>query len=210
MLSSSPPLPSPPRPRRHSLTYPTQIEAGTAELEALRASASSAAVATTDRLEGQAADSLELRRLRVELDKKSSEVDTVLKEAADVRAELKEMKAMLSKAEAGADAAGADEDSLRKRLSQLVCENGLLKGEKERREALAASAASESRSSSSRAAVEIEHLEREVKQLREYADKASGMAADGDRAKAAFGVMEVKLAEVRQERAEMQVICLVA
>lgn len=169
-------------------------------------STSSAVTAHTDGLEGQADNSVELRRLRVELDKKSSEVDTILKEAADVRAELKEIKAMLSKAEAGADAAGADEDSLRKRLSQLVCENGLLKGEKERYEALAASATSESRSSSSRAAVETDRLEREVEQLRERAGKVSGIAADGDRAKAALGIMESKLAEVRQERAELQVI----
>lgn len=188
------------------LTYPMQIEADRAEMEALRMSASSAVTAHTDGLEGQADNSVELRRLRVELDKKSSEVDTVLKEAADVRAELKEMKAMLSKAEAGADAAGADEDSLRKRLSQLVCENGLLKGEKERYEALAASATSESRSSSSRAAAETDRLEREVEQLKERADKVSGIAADGDRAKAALGMMETKLAEVRQERAELQVI----
>lgn len=141
----------------------------------------------------------------MELDKKGSEMDTLLKETADVRAELKEMKGMFNAAEAGAGAAGADEDSLRKRLSQLMCENGLLKGEKDKLEALAASTAAESKLRASRSAVEIEGLEREVGGLRERAEKASRGAADGDRAKAAVGAMEVKLSELRQERTELQV-----
>lgn len=160
-------------------------------------------------MDGEAGDDAELRRLRVELDKKGSEMDTLLKETAAVRAELKEMKGMFNAAEAGAGAAGADEDSLRKRLSQLMCENGLLKGEKDRHEALAGSAAAEAKSRASRSAVEIESLEREVVGLREVADKASRGAADGDRAKAAVGAMEVKLSELRQERTELQVIVCV-
>ena len=141
----------------------------------------------------------------MELDKKGSEMDTLMKEEAAVRAELKEMKGMFNAAEAGAGAAGADEDSLRKRLSQLMCENGLLKGEKDRLEALAVSAAAEAKSSLSRSAVDIEGLEREVEQLRERAEKASRRAADGDRAKVAVGVMEAKLSELRQERTDLQV-----
>ena len=73
-----------------------------------------------------------------------------------VRAELKEMKALFNAAGQQADAAGADEETLRKRLSQLMCENGLLKGEKERREALDASMKMESRSAVARAAGEVE------------------------------------------------------
>lgn len=189
--------------------FPPQIEAGKAELAALQASAPSPSRSTwqaiTDGLDGEAEDGSELRRLRVELDKKGSEMDTLLKEAVAVRAELKEMKGMFNAAEAGAGAAGADEDSLRKRLSQLMCENGLLKGEKDRLEALAASAAAESKSRASRSAVEIEGLEREVGGLRERAEKASRGAAEGDRAKAAVGAMDAKLSELRQERTDLQV-----
>lgn len=209
--------PYPPPPLRSSVdvlaTNPAQIEAGAAEITALQALVSSpqlsspaaASAAGTDSLAGDADNSSELRRLRVTLDQKSSELDSALKEAASARAELKEMKVMFNAAEAGAGAAGADDESLRKRLSQLMCENGLLKGEKDRREALNASAASESRSSSSRSAVEIERLEREVGGLRERADKASHLAADGERARFALGAMEVKISELRQERTELQV-----
>lgn len=103
-----------------------------------------------------------VRRLKVELDRKCSELDSSLKEADTVRAELKEMKALFNAAGQEADAAGADEQTLRKRLSQLVCENGLLKGEKDRREALDALAKTESRSAAVRASVEIDRLEREL------------------------------------------------
>ena len=192
---------------------PPQIEAGKAELAALQASAPSPSRSTwqttTDTLNREAGDDSELRRLRVELDKKGSEMDTLLKEAAAVRAELKEMKGMFNAAEAGAGAAGADENSLRKRLSQLMCENGLLKGERDRLEALAAAAAAESKSRVSRSAVEVEGLEREVVGLRECAEKASRSAADGERAKAAVGAMELKLSELRQERTDLQVINVV-
>lgn len=175
--------------------------------------ASSSLTATTlvgaiDSFDGEAATSsaeVEARRLRVELNNKGSELDAVLNEAARMRAELKEMKSMLNAAEAGADAAGADENSLRKKLSQLVCENGLLKGEKDRHEALAAEAASDMKAKSSRAATEVERLEIEVGLLQEKAVRAFDLAADGDRAKAALGAMETKLSELRQERTELQV-----
>lgn len=103
-----------------------------------------------------------VRRLKLEFDRKCSELDSALKETDTVRAELKEMKALFNAAGQEADAAGADEQTLRKRLSQLVCENGLLKGEKDRREALDVSAKMESRSAAARAAVEIERLGREL------------------------------------------------
>lgn len=104
----------------------------------------------------------EVRRLKVELDQKRSEIDIAIKETDTVRAELKEMKALFNAAGQQADAAGADEETLRKRLSQLMCENGLLKGEKDRREALDASMKMESRSAAARAAGEVERLEREL------------------------------------------------
>lgn len=189
----------------------TQIEVCTADLAALRASKSSSPAsngsADADFLDGEANRNAELRRLRVELDKKGSEMDIVLKEAEGVRAELKVMKGMFNAAEAGAGAAGADEDSLRKRVSQLMCENGLLKGEKDWYEALAASAASEAKSNSSRATAEIERLEREVEELRARAGRASDAAAEGERAKTALGAMEAKLLELRRERTELQVLC---
>ena len=182
----------------------------------MRAAAAAAAVASppapaststnADGFDGETAEtSSELRRLRVELDKKGSELDTAIKEHAAVREELKVFKDMLGAAANAAGAAGADEESLRKRVSQLVCENGLLKGEKDRQEALAAEARAEAKSNTSRAATEVERLEREVERLASIAGKASGAAEDGDRARAALSAMEARLSEVRQERAELQV-----
>lgn len=153
----------------------------------------------------ETSSSSELRRLRVDLDKKGSELDTAMKEHEGVLAELKEMKDMLGAAANAAGVAGADEDSLRKRVSQLMCENGLLKGEKDRQQALAAEAKAEAKSSTSRSAAEVERLQREVERLSGVAGKASDVAADGDRAKAALSAMEARLSEVRQERAELQV-----
>lgn len=156
--------------------------------------------------------SSELRRLRVELDKKGSELDTAMKEHEAVRAELKVVKDMLGAAANAAGAAGADEESLRKRVSQLVCENGLLKGEKDRQDALAAEAGAEAKANASRTAAEVEGLEREVQRLSGIAGKACGVAEDGDRARAALSAMEARLSEVRQERAELQasaVVCAV-
>lgn len=162
--------------------------------------------ADADGFDGETAEaSSELRRLRVELDKKGSELDTAMNERETVRAELKEMKDLLGAAANAAGAAGADEDSLRKRVSQLLCENGLLKGEKDRQEALAAEARTEARSNTSRSAAEVERLEREVERLSGIAGKASGVAADGDRARTALSAMEAKLSEVRRERAELHV-----
>lgn len=185
------------------------MEVATAELSALRASSSSPSGSSSgcDAADTAhaAASSTELRRLRVELDKKGSEIDTAAKEIETLRAELKEMKAMFNAAEQGADAAGADEGALRKRLSQLMCENGLLKGEKDKREALAASAAAETKGIVSRAAAEVEKLEREVAVQRERADCAAALAADRDGAKAALSAMEARLAELRQERRQLQV-----
>ena len=189
----------------------------------MRAAAAAAAVASppapaststnADGFDGETAEtSSELRRLRVELDKKGSELDTAIKEHAAVREELKVFKDMLGAAANAAGAAGADEESLRKRVSQLVCENGLLKGEKDRQEALAAEARAEAKSNTSRAATEVERLEREVERLASIAGKASGAAEDGDRARAALSAMEARLSEVRQERAELQasaVVCAV-
>ncbi|CAN0526173.1 unnamed protein product, partial [Ectocarpus sp. 12 AP-2014] len=149
--------------------------------------------------------SAELRRLRVDLDKKGSELDTTIKECEAVRAELKEVKGMLGAAASAAGAAGADEESLRKRVSQLMCENGLLRGEKDRQEVLAAEAKNEAKSNTSRSAAEVERLEREVDRLSGVvASKADGVAAEGDRAKAVLSAMEAKLSELRQERAELQ------
>lgn len=185
----------------------SQVKGHSAELAVARAAAAPAAANDGDGFDGETAEtSAELRRLRVELDKKGSELDTAMKEHESVRAELKEMKDMLGAAASAAGAAGADEDSLRKRVSQLVCENGLLRGEKDRQEAVAAEAKAEARSSASRSAAEVERLEREVQRLSEAAGKASGAVADGDRARAALSAMEAKLSEIRQERTELQVL----
>eukprot|EP00903_Cladosiphon_okamuranus_P012223 g11463.t1 len=197
-----------------------QIQTVTAELSDAQAAAAAAAAAASsaahtnanvnanansDGFYGETAEtSSELRRLRVELDKKGSELDTAMKKHETVRAELKEVRDMLSAAANAAGAAGADEESLRKRVSQLACENGLLKGEKERQESLAADARAEAKSNASRLAAEVERLEREVKRLSAVAGKASGAAEDGGRARAALEAMEAKLSEVRQERAELQ------
>lgn len=206
-------LPAPPsRPN----TRKSQVQSLTEELTEVRAAAAAAAASSlaaaapsntnADGFDGETAEpSSELRRLRVELDKKGSELDTAMKEHETVRAELKEMKDMLGAAANAAGAAGADEDSLRKRVSQLLCENGLLKGEKDRQEALAAETRAEAKSNASRSAAEVEGLEREVERLSGIAGTASGIAADGDRAKAALSAMEARLSEVRQERVELQV-----
>lgn len=199
-------------------TLETQIQTLTAELAEAQGAATAAAAspsaahtntaanANSDGFDGETAEtSSELRRLRVELDRKGSELDTAMKEHETVRAELKEMKDMLSAAASAVGAAGADEDSLRKRVSQLACENGLLKGEKDRQESLAAEARAEARSNASRSAAEVERLEREVERLSGVAGKASLAAEDGDRARAALSAMEARLSEVRQERAELQV-----
>lgn len=191
----------------------SQVDSVTAKLAELQAEASASIPAmaapsntNSDGFDGETSEvSSELRRLRVELDKKGSELDTAMKDHETVRAELKEMKDMAAAASNAAGAAGADEDSLRKRVSQLLCENGLLKGEKDRQEALAAEARKETRSNTSRSAAEVERLEREVERLSSIAGKASGVAEDGDRAKAALSALEAKLAEVRQERVELQV-----
>lgn len=147
----------------------------------------------------------EIRRLRVELDNKGSEVDTSIKEKADLRAELKDIRAMLHAAEQGADAAGADEGALRKRVSHLTCENGLLKGEKDRLEALVSSAEKEVKSVVARAEAEIERREREMAVQMERADRASALATECDTAKAALDAARVRLDELRQERTELQV-----
>eukprot|EP00752_Nemacystus_decipiens_P014181 g12611.t1 len=188
-----------------------QVETLTAELAEVRTAAAAAASpaatsnSSTDGFDGEAAEaSSELRRLRVELDKKGSELDTAMKDHDAVRAELKVVKDMLGAATSAAGAAGADEESLRKRVSQLVCENGLLKGEKDRQEALAAEARAEANSNSSRSAAEVERLEREVERLSGIAGRASEATEDGDRARAALSAMEARLSEARQERAELQ------
>lgn len=139
---------------------PAKIEGITAEIQMLK-EVKASSTESPDAHVVQAAET-EVRRLKVEIDNKGSEVDNLLKESETVRAELKEMKAMFNASEQGADAAGADEKTLRKRLSQLLCENGLLKGEKDRRAALDASAKAESRSAAAHAAGEIERLEREL------------------------------------------------
>lgn len=181
--------------------FNVQIETTLNELAALKESTR----LNADASEGDTDTGAELRRLRIELDMKGSEMDTVLKEATEARAELKEMKGMFNAAEAGAGAAGADEDSLRKRLSQLTCENGLLKGEKDRLEALAVAAEAESKSSSSRAAADVERLEREIVALQEREQKSSAAVADGDHAKSALAHMEAQLSSLRQECTELKV-----
>lgn len=196
-------------PAPNDLTTHAQAEARTAELaEAHAAATASVNGNLDDGFGGEAAEtssSSDVRRLRLELDKKGSELDTAMKEREGVIAELKEMKDMLGAAANAAGAAGADEDSLRKRVSQLMCENGLLKGERDRQQALEADAKVEARSNTSRFAAEVGRLEREVERLAGDAGKASEVAADGDRAKAALSAMEAKLSEARQERAELQV-----
>lgn len=184
-----------------------QLEARKSELAELRASPAATSNADDDGFDGEATEaSAELRRLRVDLDKKGSELDTTMKECEAVRAELKEVKGMLGAAASAAGAAGADEESLRKRVSQLMCENGLLRGEKDRQEVLAAEVKNEAKANTSRSAAEVERLEREVDRLSGVvASKADGVAAEGDRAKAALSAMEAKLSELRQERAELQV-----
>ncbi|CBJ28848.1 kinesin family-like protein [Ectocarpus siliculosus] len=183
-----------------------QLEARESELAELRASPPATSNAANDGFDGEATEaSAELRRLRVDLDKKGSELDTTMKECEAVRAELKEVKGMLGAAASAAGAAGADEQSLRKRVSQLMCENGLLRGEKDRQEVLAAEAKNEAKANTSRSAAEVERLQREVDRLSGVvAGKADGVAAEGDRAKAALSAMEAKLSELRQERAELQ------
>ncbi|CAM9412371.1 unnamed protein product, partial [Ectocarpus sp. 8 AP-2014] len=183
-----------------------QLEARESELAELRASPPATSNAAADGFDGEATEaSAELRRLRVDLDKKGSELDTTMKECEAVRAELKEVKGMLGAAASAAGAAGADEQSLRKRVSQLMCENGLLRGEKDRQEVLAAEAKNEAKANTSRSAAKVERLQREVDRLSGVvAGKADGVAAEGDRAKAALSAMEAKLSELRQERAELQ------
>ena len=182
----------------------SQLDSVSSAFEALKEKSASSAV--TNANDGFSADAnAELRRLKVELDMKGSELDRALKEGAEARAELKEMKGMFNAAEAGAGAAGADETSLRKRISQLECERGLLRGEKDRFETVATAAATEKKTSAARAAAEIERLERDISELRERAEKASGAMADSDRAKMALQSMEARLSQVLEQRTDLQV-----
>lgn len=189
--------------------YRTQAEARAAELTALQAAAAAATAAaapSADGFDGEITEtSAELRRLRTDLDQKGSELDRAMKENEGARAELKEIKDMLGAAATAAGAAGADEDSLRKRVSQLVCENGLLKGEKDRLEALASQSRSEAKDNESRLAAEVEGLEREIQRLSTAAARAGEMEVEESRTKEVLGAMEGKLSELRREREELQV-----
>ncbi|CAN0535998.1 unnamed protein product, partial [Ectocarpus sp. 12 AP-2014] len=71
-----------------------QLQARESEVAELRASPPATSnAAADDGFDGEATEaSAELRRLRVDLDKKGSELDTTIKECEAVRAELKEVK----------------------------------------------------------------------------------------------------------------------
>lgn len=179
-----------------------QLDSISSELTALKERPTTFGTENSNGSEAEA--KAELRRLKVELDIKGSEMDRLLKVNAQVHAELKEMKGMFNAAEAGADASGMDEVFLRKRISQLECQNGLLRGEKDRIEVLATAAAAEAKTSTARAAAKIERLEDEISGLKEREERASGARQAGDRASMALQAMEAKVSELRKERLDLQ------
>ena len=181
---------------------PVQLDSVSSELTALKERPTPFGMENSNGSEAEA--KAELRRLKVELDIKGSEMDRLLKVNAQVNAELKEMKGMLNAAEAGADASGVDDVLLRKRISKLECENGLLRGEKDRIVVLATAAAAEAKTSTTRAAAKIERLEAEISGLKEREERASAARQAGDRASMALQAMEAKLSELRQERSDLE------
>ena len=176
---------------------PVQLDSVSSELTALKERPTPFGMENSNGSEAEA--KAELRRLKVELDIKGSEMDRLLKVNAQVHAQL-EKKYVLS----AADASGVDPVSLRKRISQLECENGLLRGEKDRIVVLATAAAAEAKTSTTRAAAKIERLEAEISGLKEREERASAARQAGDRASMALQAMEAKLSELRQERSDLE------